>query len=79
MSISITCVLARWRRLCVHGADPYLTEGFNSLKLWRVSCGSAVLYVIRSEVYLSISCLTVEGLEFDARVVCAGGQPVERG
>jgi hypothetical protein len=33
-----------------------------------------VLYAIRSKVYLSIHCLTVEGLEFDARVVCAGGE-----
>jgi hypothetical protein len=52
----------------------YPTEGFNSLKFWRVSCGSVVLYVIRSEVYSSIRCVTVEGLEFDARVVCAGGE-----
>jgi hypothetical protein len=65
--------------VCVHGVDFYLTEGFNSLKFWRVSCGSVVLYVTRSEVYLSIRCLSVEGLEFDARVVCAGGASVERG
>jgi hypothetical protein len=55
--------LRSWCRLLSHSGVQFL-EVLESL-LW-----------IRSEVYLSIHCITVEGLKFNARVVCAGGERV---
>ena len=52
MSISISSVWARWRRLCVHGVIFYPTEGSNSMKTWRVSCGTVVSYINQVQGFL---------------------------
>jgi len=64
----------RNRKLCLHDVDFYLTVGFSSMKSWRDSCGAVVFYVIKSGVFLSMRCVTVEGSEVVARVLCVGGK-----
>ena len=68
MSISITSVWARWGRLCIHGVDFYPTEGLDSLKFWRVSCGSVVLYVNQVQGLLKCTLHNCGG----AQVRCPG-------
>jgi len=74
ISISVSTIVSR-REEAVYPLCKLLSHwGFNSMKSWGVSYGTVVFYVFGSEVYLGIRCIIVEGLEFVARVLCAGGE-----
>jgi hypothetical protein len=53
---------------CVHGVNFYLNEGFNSMKSWRVSCGTVVFYVNQVRGFLKYKLRNRGG----ARVRCPG-------
>jgi len=74
ISISVSITVSRRGKAVYLLCKLISNWGFNSLKSWGVSYGTVVFYVFGSEVFLDIRCVIVEGLEFVARAVCAGGE-----
>ena len=60
ISISISLLWARCRRLCVHGVTFYPIEGVQFREVLERLCGTDIFYVDRVRGFLSVRCVIVE-------------------